>query len=260
MSKEQAHYAPELDRPAAMIEPVMHGEPEALASLFAKLAKAVASVEALERNGVNSYHHYTYATDADVLTAARKALSDAGLAFFPSLHRAERMDSTTRNGTPQTKTYLDFHMVIGDGETGATISCGWAGEAFDTDDKGTSKAATSAVKYFLLKLLMIPVPDSDDADRSSPNSPHSGGNRTRSLGSGGARRQPARPARTQTPQAAADGNGNPTAFWSAVNPLIGTGKRFATKDQVNAWLAAFTTDQGTDWTKALAALDAPPAA
>jgi len=232
-----------------MTVPVLSGDPQALASLFAKLTKAVLAIEApLERSGVNEFHKYSYATDADVLIAARTALSTVGLAFFPSVARAQRIDSVTASNKAQTKTYLTFTMVIGDIDTGATLSCRWEGESFDTDDKGTNKAATAAIKYFLLKLLMMPTQDVEDADHTSPRS---------QIARQKAPRQTAPAQSAPKPANGKSGDGaNATQFWAAASALIGAGKRFADKTAVNAWLAAYTAPEGTDWGKALAALTA----
>lgn len=125
--------------------------------LFGKLAKVMGKLERLPKRGHNAHFNYDFVTDGDVSDAVRRALAKEGIAFFASL------DSITQEGK---KTIAQFTYTFAD-ETGATYSCQWAGEAIDGQDKGIAKAATSALKYFLLKTFMLSTGDPmDDTDAS----------------------------------------------------------------------------------------------
>lgn len=138
---------------------------KAHASLYKKLATVMGSLKRLPKTGENAHFKYKFATDADVADAVREKLAESGVAFFAS------MVSEEREGT---RTTVVFEFTFADSETGATITSRWVGEAIDGQDKGLSKAATAAEKYFLLKTFMLSTgdsaddPDSGDADGGKP--------------------------------------------------------------------------------------------
>jgi len=84
-------------------------------------------------------------------------MSEVGLAFFVDIKSVVQENK---------KTITDFEFTFADGESGATRTCSWRAEAQDTQDKGISKSATSAVKYFLLKTFLISTGDEPDPDGS----------------------------------------------------------------------------------------------
>lgn len=138
-------------------------DPKAQAGLFAKLARVLGNLERLPKSGHNSHFNYDFVTDGDVSDAVRKALASENVAFFASMVR------TVADGK---KTVADFVYTFADGETGVTWSCKWTGEAIDSQDKGVAKAATSALKYFLLKNFILSSGDqADDTDADAPQQP-----------------------------------------------------------------------------------------
>ena len=131
-------------------------DPTALASLFAKLSRAMGRLERLPKNGHNAHFNYDYVTDADVADAVRSALAVEGIAFLANMRDVQ---------SDGKRTVVQFEFTFADGESGATWTCHWQGEAMDSQDKGTAKAATSGLKYFLLKNFLLSTGDLlDDAD------------------------------------------------------------------------------------------------
>ena len=129
-------------------------------TIWQKIQAVMADVTHIEKGGWNDYHNYAYATDEDVLDAVHKALVSHGLVFLPGMVEVIQDEN---------KTLARFEFQIVDAETGDCITLPWHGEANDTQDKGVSKAATAAVKYFWLKTLLIPTGQKeDDPDAKSP--------------------------------------------------------------------------------------------
>lgn len=128
------------------------------ASLFAKMSRVMGKMNRLKKRGHNDYFNFDFATSEDVSDLVRQAMAEEGLALFVNILETKRLEKLTQ---------ARFMFVFADGETGATYSCQWESEAIDAQDKGISKAVTSAIKYFLLKTFLIstgdePDPDSDD--------------------------------------------------------------------------------------------------
>lgn len=140
-------------------------------TLAKKLAKAMAAIESVPKNGYNSYDRYNYATHDDVMNVVRVALAEQGVALFSSMESIERDEAgKTKQGAIQVRTTVQIRFTLVEGETGEVQDSVWFGEAIDRGDKGIAKAATNATKYWLVKTFLIPSGELDaDTDHDSPN-------------------------------------------------------------------------------------------
>lgn len=126
------------------------------ATLYAKLARVMGKVTRIERAGTNKHFTYRYVTDADVADAVRGALAEEKVAFLVNMLEVRREGN---------KVNVTFEFTFACGDTGATITKIWEGESIDQQDKGISKAATNAEKYFLMKTFLMSSDDpAEDAD------------------------------------------------------------------------------------------------
>lgn len=139
---------------------------ETNATLFAKLAAVMGRVRTIAKNGRNEYDLYDYMTADDIATRIGSLLAEQKVAFLPSLVSVETTEFTTAKGAVNLRTVITMQMVFADGDSGATWTSVWQGEAADRGDKSVSKAATSAVKYFLIKTFLL-AGGEDDADAES---------------------------------------------------------------------------------------------
>ena len=135
-------------------------DPNVKLSLFAKLARVMGRLKKLPKSGYNDHFKYSFVTESDVSDAVRAALAAENVAFFASM-QAVRFEGK--------KTFVDMEYTFADGETGEAWPCLWTGEAIDTQDKGIAKAATSALKYFLMKTFVLSAGDPGvDSDNGKP--------------------------------------------------------------------------------------------
>ena len=63
-------------------------------------------------------------------------------------------------------TNIDMTIAIIDVESGEKIEVPWAGQGADKGDKGMYKAFTGGLKYFLMKMFMLPT--GDDPEVNNP--------------------------------------------------------------------------------------------
>jgi hypothetical protein len=124
--------------------------------LAAKLAEVMAAVERIPKNGHNSFHHYDYATEADIVAAVRQELAARQVMLFPAITGSSR-EPVGDKGSVLTHLLMEFTFV--DGESGEQITRPWLGAGTDKEDKGAYKAMTGGEKYFLLKTFLIPTGD-----------------------------------------------------------------------------------------------------
>ena len=134
-------------------------EAHTLARLYAKMSRVMGQLKRLPKNGFNTHFKYAFVTDADVLDAVREAMTAEGMALFVSMNSVHQDNK---------RTTADFDLTFADGESGQSMSIHWVGEAIDTQDKGIAKAATSALKYCLLKTFLIATGDDPDSDGDGP--------------------------------------------------------------------------------------------
>lgn len=145
-----------------------YNEVAARASLYAKLARVMHQLGRIPKTGYNKHFEYAFATDADISDAIRSKLAEEKVAFFAEMLTSDQETITreTKYGPKTTyRTVATFAFTFADGETGATMTTKWSGESLDEQDKGLNKAATAALKYFLLKTFILSTGDpKDDPD------------------------------------------------------------------------------------------------
>ena len=132
-------------------------------NLAAAVCQVMARCNFVPQTGKNSFHKYSYASDADLLTVLQPAMAEAGLALLP--HRVQHQtvehspDSKgkTQWRTEVTITYLLIHT------SGECLQIEASGCGIDGEDKGIYKAKTGALKYALRHLFLVPT--GDDAER-----------------------------------------------------------------------------------------------
>lgn len=130
-------------------------ENTATTTIWQRLHAAMADIAYLEKGGYNAFHDYAYASDEDVMAAVHRAFVEHGLLFVPAMVEADQSEN---------KTVARFEFEIVNVDTGESFAKPWVGEANDAQDKGINKAAVAAVKYFLLKTLLIPTGEASDPD------------------------------------------------------------------------------------------------
>lgn len=139
---------------------------KAKASLYAKMARVMSTMSRLPKDGTNTFFNYKFVEAGAVADAVRSALAEQNVAFFAELTGLKESDGVL---------VARFNMTFADGDTGATATHQWFGEAQSRnkngsrDDKAINKAATAAQKYFLLKTFMISTGDEPDADQDGPS-------------------------------------------------------------------------------------------
>lgn len=139
-------------------------EPPKPKSLATKLAEVMGAVSHVEKRGVNDYHKYKYATEADVAAAVRKELAQRSVIMVPNLVDYAEREMTTQKGQVEYVSRVTMEYTLIDGETGERLSFRMPGAGQDRGDKGLFKAITGSEKYALLKLFLLPTGDDPEGD------------------------------------------------------------------------------------------------
>lgn len=152
------------------------------AELYAKLARVMGQIGELEKKGRNASFNYDFIRDVDVVNALRPLLAAEGLALLVGMEHVEQAEIRSGSGSTGYHTMARMNITFADGETGASVTVPWFGEANDYQDKGVNKAATAGVKYALLKTFLIG--SEDDPDGATPSASRSAPAQRSSSGEG----------------------------------------------------------------------------
>jgi len=144
--------------------------------LAAKIAKVMAAIGEVPKNGHNDRFNYSYPLDEDVMKALREAMTEHGLVAIPSVAGRSMTKETTSGGTEMIHTRVQLEITLIDSDSGQQKTVHWEGEAQDQQDKGLYKAYTSGMKYWALKtFLMSAGDDVERADAASSQPKQSSG-------------------------------------------------------------------------------------
>lgn len=135
---------------------------QARPKLAEALVKAIKACQAVHCDGEVEFGKtkYSYATSEAILTVARKALAEAGLALVPL---EQSVNGHEREGPDRFELMRRFLLLHSSGEalaiTGAWPIIPQQGRALD---KATAAADTLSLRYLLRDLLLIPAVDADE--------------------------------------------------------------------------------------------------
>lgn len=150
-------------------------EPAKPRSLAARMCLVMSGVQRLRKSGYNKHHGYAFATDGDVSDLIRALLAEHGIAFWIEL---AEVVSREQHGK-QMLVIVRWTITLENADDSSDVrGINWISEALDMQDKAINKAATSAVKYFLLKTFLVstgeeqaPASDGDTDNERGENLP-----------------------------------------------------------------------------------------
>ncbi|RAN77991.1 hypothetical protein B5P43_18340 [Bacillus sp. SRB_336] len=159
-----------------MGEPVTKPESEAYTSLnlYQKLARITGEVGAIKKGGTNREQGYGFIEYAAVAGELRGLFAKYGVVIVPRMQRGEkqsRSQVTSARGAVGNYLLVDMHFTVTNADNpDDKFTVSWTGEALDYGDKATNKAATSALKYYLMRQFNISE-KGEDADGHTPEPP-----------------------------------------------------------------------------------------
>lgn len=137
-------------------------------SVFKKmnLVQSELATVGIEKGQKNNHGNYYFRGIDDVQNALAGLLAKHKLLIVPSVIGKTHQSMTTSGGKPTNhwSVRVEYLFVDAESDGPSTLTSTFAGEAYDTSDKGLQKAITSAYKYMLFETFCIPVEGSVDAD------------------------------------------------------------------------------------------------
>ncbi|HHY13783.1 MAG TPA: hypothetical protein GX526_03985 [Thermoanaerobacterales bacterium] len=123
------------------------------------------SVKYIQKRGVNRFHGYKYATEADVAEAVREEMIKQKVVAIPTIIEDSLREIQSRKGDTNYIAKVKIKHTFIDIESGKSMEFVMVGEGQDAGDKAIYKAITGCQKYALMKLFMIPTGDDPELDK-----------------------------------------------------------------------------------------------
>ena len=134
-------------------------------NIAAKMVKIMADCAYVQKNGVNSFHGYKFATASDVLEKVNASLVKHNVCSVVNAELIDMVDTTNQSGnkTEHLATVKTTVNLI-DVDSGETLTCIGLGNGADVGDKAIMKAQTASLKYAYLMSLGIATGDDPEND------------------------------------------------------------------------------------------------
>lgn len=138
-------------------------------SLAGKIARIGMEVGAIKKDGHNTQQQYNYIEYGVVAGRIRELFDKYGIVIKPQVldYKVDEVENKFNNKGYHYILKMQFTIINAD-DKDDTQTANWLGESTDYSDKGITKAETSGVKYFLMRLFNISEKGEKEADSVSP--------------------------------------------------------------------------------------------
>jgi len=139
-------------------------------NIAAKLVKVMEECSVIRKNGTNDFHHYKYATSADVLEKVNASLVKNKIASVVVPEIVSGCDVVTTKGNTEHLVVVQVSITLIDTDSGEQLVLSGIGSGQDSGDKAVMKAQTAALKYAYMMSLTISTSDDPEADTRTDES------------------------------------------------------------------------------------------
>lgn len=161
-------------RVAALTERVQQWEDQEATPNGLALAKAraMASIERVEKRGHNPEQNYAYATIGDVAETVRRAIAAESIAVTVEIDvslmwTAQETGRITGGGRKWMQWTVPLLITLTHGPSGVSETVHWVGIAEDYSDKGLYKALSGGYKYWLIDTFVLSTGDDPESTDQS---------------------------------------------------------------------------------------------
>ncbi|MEN6383832.1 MAG: ERF family protein [Phycisphaerales bacterium] len=133
-------------------------------NIAGKLIRVMEECSAVPKNGTNDFHHYKYATSADVLEKVNASLVKHNLASIVVPEIISNCDVVTNKGNTEHLVTVKVSITLIDGDSGESLTLVGLGSGQDAGDKAVMKAETAGIKYAFMLSFSISTNDDPEAD------------------------------------------------------------------------------------------------
>ena len=134
--------------------------------IFQTINNVMSDVTAIGKDRKNEKQGYKFRGIDDLYNELHSLFSKYGLFCTSELVSSLREERKTSSGTVMIYSIIDIKFTFYSLD-GSSVSSVMRGEAMDSGDKASNKAASAALKYALLQMFMIPTEEEKDTEYQS---------------------------------------------------------------------------------------------
>lgn len=138
-----------------------------MSQIFKKILTIMNDIEAIGKNKTNTMQNYKFRGIDDMYNALHPLFAKHGVFISSEVLHGEREERQTAKGGVLIYSVIDVKFTFY-AEDGSNVSSIIKGEAMDSGDKATNKAISTALKYALMQMFMIPTEEKIDTEYESP--------------------------------------------------------------------------------------------
>ena len=137
-------------------------------NIYQTLNAVMKEVGAIEKSQENKVQNFKFRGIDQFMNELHPLMSKHGLIAIPTFLSSTATPCLSKNGASQYRVtqQIKYTFYALDGSFLESVI---EAEAIDTADKSSTKAMSSALKYLLMQVFMIPTKDIEDLDSSSPD-------------------------------------------------------------------------------------------
>ena len=137
--------------------------------IHAAILNVMREIKPIKKEKQNTHQGYKFRGIDDMYNFVHPLFAKHGIFVVPELQESSREVLQNERGKNMIYSTLNYKYTFY-AEDGSNISVTMQGEAMDYGDKSSNKAASAALKYALMQILLIPTEDlaANDPDFSDP--------------------------------------------------------------------------------------------
>lgn len=135
--------------------------------IFEALCDVMTEIEAVTKSKTNAQQNYKYRSIDDVYNMIQPIFGKHKIFILPKVIEIKEEERQSKSGGVlyYTTLTIDYSFYASDGSSVTTTA---VGKAMDSGDKSLDKAKSSAMKYLLLQMFVIPTEEDKDIERDNP--------------------------------------------------------------------------------------------
>jgi hypothetical protein len=138
-----------------------------MAEISKKILLILQEVDAIAKSKTNTQQNYKFRGIDDMYNALHPLFSKHGVYITSEVLSSKREERQTKSGGVLIYTIVTckFNFNCEDSSVSSILE----GEAMDSGDKSTNKAMSTALKYALMQMFLIPTEEQLDTETKSPD-------------------------------------------------------------------------------------------
>lgn len=140
---------------------------ESSMKIYKDLRGVMSEIEAVTKSKINQQQNYKYRSIDDVYNMIQPIFGKHGIFIVPKVIEIKEDERQSKSGGVLNNITLtmEYSFYADDGSSLSTIA---VGKAMDSGDKALDKAKSSAMKYLLLQMFLIPTEEDKDIEKDNP--------------------------------------------------------------------------------------------